>query len=98
MWRYNMDEELMTLLESLYGPATSAVLHEGEIGQSFRTSGVSTEEIRTRVNLATSTIARLKKMWNNNNIKAATNIRLYKSQVVSVLTYGCESWTLKAGP
>ena len=28
----------MTLLESLYGPSTSAVLHEGEVGQSFRTS------------------------------------------------------------
>ena len=28
----------MTLLESLYGPSTSAVLHEGEVGQSYRTS------------------------------------------------------------
>ena len=38
MRRYNIDEGLVTLLESLYGPSTSAVLHEGEIGQSFRTS------------------------------------------------------------
>ena len=38
MRRYNIDEGLMTLLESLYGPSTSAVLHEGEVGQSFRTS------------------------------------------------------------
>ena len=38
MRRYNIDEELVTLLESLYGPSTSAVLHEGEVGQSFRTS------------------------------------------------------------
>ena len=28
----------MTLLDSLYGPSTSAVLHEREIGQSFLTS------------------------------------------------------------
>ena len=34
--------------------------------------------------------------WSNNNIKATTNIRLYKSMVVSVLTYGCGSWTLKS--
>ena len=56
----------------------------------------STEEIRKRINLATSAIARLKKIWSNNNIKTATRIRLYKSLVVSVLTYGCGNWTLKA--
>ena len=38
MRRYNIDERLVTLLESLHGPSTSAVLHEGEVGQSFRTS------------------------------------------------------------
>ena len=38
MRRYNIDERLVTLLRSLYGPSTSAVLHEGEVGQSFRTS------------------------------------------------------------
>ena len=204
----------MTLLESLYGPSTSAVLHEGEVGQSFRTSvgvhqgcllspelfnlyleniiqealhnfngttsingreisnlrfaddidliagteeelqelttlerraraygmeisaekskimvnsriaprstilmngerleevrsfkyfgsiisseGDSTAEIRTRINLATSAIARLKKIWSNNNIKTSTKIRLYKSLVVSVLTCGCGRWTPKA--
>ena len=38
MRRYNFDEGPVTLLRSLYGPSTSAVLHEGEVGQSFRTS------------------------------------------------------------
>ena len=38
MRRYNIDERPVTLLRSLYGPSTSAVLHEGEVGQSFRTS------------------------------------------------------------
>ena len=38
MRRYNIDEGLVTLLESLYGPSTSAVLQEREVGQSFRTS------------------------------------------------------------
>ena len=35
--RYNIDEGLLTLLESQYGPSRNAVLQEGEIGQSFRT-------------------------------------------------------------
>ena len=64
--------------------------------ESISSEGDYTEEIRIRINLATSAIARLKKIWSKNNIKTATKIRLYKSLVVSVLTYGCESWTLKA--
>ena len=40
MRRYNIDEGLVTLLESLYGPSTSAVLHEGEVGRSYQTSVV----------------------------------------------------------
>ena len=67
------------------------------LGSIISSEGDSTEEIRTRINLATSAIARLKKIWSNNNIKTATKIRLYTSLVVSVLTYGCGSWTLKAG-
>ena len=53
------------------------------LGSFISSEGDSTEEIRTLINLATSA----------NNIKTATKIRLYKSLVVSVLTYGCESWT-----
>ena len=66
------------------------------LGSIISSEGDSTEEIRTRINLATPAIAKLKKIWSNNNIKTATKIRLYKSLVVSVLTYGCESWTLKS--
>ena len=65
------------------------------LGSFISSEGDYTEEIRTRMNLATSAIARLKKIWSNNNIKTATKIRLYKSLVVSVLTSGCGSWTLK---
>ena len=66
------------------------------LGSIISSDGDSTEEIRTRINLAPSTIAKLKKIWSYNNVKTATKIRLYKSLVVSVLTYECENWTLKA--
>ena len=87
-------------------PPRTTVLMNGEhleevksfkyLGSTVPSEGDSTEETRTRINLATSAIARLKKIWSNNNIKTATKIRLYKSLVVSMLTYGCGSWTLKA--
>ena len=38
MRRYTIAEGLVTLLRSLYGPSTSAILHEGEVGRPFRTS------------------------------------------------------------
>ena len=51
------------------------------LGSIISSEDDSREEIRTRINLATSTIAKLKKIWSNNNIKTSTKIRL---------------WTLKA--
>ena len=50
------------------------------LGSIISSEGDSTEEIRTRINLATSAIAKLKKIWSNNNIKTSTKIRLYKSR------------------
>ena len=38
------------------------------LGSIISSEGNSTEEIRTQLNLATSAIARLKKIWSNNNI------------------------------
>ena len=40
-------------------------------------------------------MARLERVWKS-DISFATKFRLYKSLVLSVLLYGCESWTLLA--
>ena len=95
-------EESKIMVNSRIAPRTT-ILMNGECLEevtSFRSiissEGDSTEEIRTQINLGTSAITRLKKIWSHNNIKTATKMLLYKSLDVSVLTYGCGSWILKA--
>ena len=40
-------------------------------------------------------MVKLTKVWKNKSISTQTKLRLMKSLVGSVATYGCESWTLK---
>ena len=66
------------------------------LGATLTTDSKSTTEIKTRIAIATSTMAKLEKVWRNRNISFPTKTRLYKALVLSTLLYGCESWTLTA--
>ena len=39
---------------------------------------------------------RLTIIWNSKDIRFKLNYNLYRSLVLSILTYGCESWTINA--
>ena len=54
------------------------------LGSIISSEGDSTEEIHTRIHLASSAIAKLKNIWSNSNIKMATKIRLYESLVADI--------------
>ena len=54
-----------------------------------------TTEFRTRLNRGQAIRASLQKIWESHSIPISTKIRLMKAQVWSVVTYGCESWTLR---
>ena len=66
------------------------------LGATLSSDGSSTKEIRTWIAMATAAMARLSRIWKSNKISFHTKFRLYKSLVVSILLYGCESWTLVA--
>ena len=66
------------------------------LGATLSKDGGSTKEIKTRIALATAAMARLSRIWRGKTISFSTKFRLYKSLVVSILLYGCESWTLLA--
>ena len=44
--------------------------------------------------MATSALARLRKIWKMRKLSMKTKIRLLNSMVKSILMYGCESWTI----
>ncbi|PIK48870.1 putative melanophilin [Apostichopus japonicus] len=56
-------------------------------------NGTSAKEIR--ITSATAAMTRLNVIWKS-NLNLSTKFRLYKSLVVSILLYGCETWTLLA--
>ena len=66
------------------------------LGATVTKKGRSTVEVKTRLAMATSALARLFKIWKSNNISFSTKFKLYKSLVLSIALYGCESWTLTA--
>lgn len=79
---------------TMYGEMLEVVESFKYLGSLITSNGTSDKEIQTRINAATSCMIRLKTIWKSKDISVKTKIRLYKSLVILVLSYGCESWTL----
>ena len=62
------------------------------LGSKMSADGDTEVEIRTRITKASQAFASLKNIWKCRNISTNTKIRLFKSNVLSVLLYGSESW------
>ena len=65
------------------------------LGATLSRDGSCTVEVSIRIAQATAAMSRLNIIWKS-NISFPTKYRLFKSLVVSILLYGCESWTLLA--
>ena len=66
------------------------------LGAVVTTDGDSSKELRTRLTLGVAAMASLARLWSGRSISIRTKVRVYRSMVVPVVTYGCEAWTLKA--
>ena len=55
-------------------------------------SGETDAEVKTRIVKARSAYNILKKVWNSRELGTSTKVRLFNSNVKSVLLYGAESW------
>ena len=63
------------------------------LGSKLTTDGRSIKEVKRRISLATSAMTRLSVIWKSKSITFPVKWILYNSLVVSILLYGCESWT-----
>ena len=66
------------------------------LGATLTKDGRSSMEVKIRLATATAAMAKLEKIWRNKSISLPTKIKLYRSLVLSILLYGCESLTLSA--
>ena len=53
-------------------------------------------EILCRIALAGSAFNCLRNVWRNSKYSQKLKLRIYNSNVLSVLTYGCETWSITA--
>ena len=66
------------------------------LGTQITKDGRSDTEIKSRLAMATSALAKLQPLLNNKSISIRTKIRLLRAIVISTALYGCEAWTLSA--
>ena len=67
------------------------------LGANVTTDGGSTADLKKRIALASAAYKRLGKIWQATDIGRKTKVSLFKSLVLSVLLYGCETWKLTKG-
>ena len=64
------------------------------LGAVINKTGGSTEDIKHRLSLARSAFAMLNPLWKSKQYSTKTKIRIFNSNVMSVLLYGAEMWKL----
>jgi len=52
------------------------------------------QEIHHRIGMVSGVMGRLSNVWQQSRLSLATKLRVYNSLVLSVLLYGCETWTI----
>lgn len=66
------------------------------LGAIIGTEGTSDREIRSRMEKSRKVLGCLNSIWWDKNISKSTKVRIGKTLVESVLTYGSEVWTMSA--
>ena len=64
------------------------------LGATVCKEGGGMKDLKNRLSKARGTFVRLGKIWNSNSITRRTKMRLYKTLVMPVLLYGCETWKM----
>ena len=64
------------------------------LGATLKSGGSSDNELRIRLATTTYAMIRLNGIWTSNNISFKITFNLYRSLVLSILLYGCETWKL----
>ena len=65
------------------------------LGSKITADGDCTHEIKRHLLLGRKVMTNLDSRFKNRDITLPTKVRLVKAMVFPVVTYGCESWTIK---
>ena len=62
------------------------------LGAIVNNVGGAEQDIRSRLGKARSVFHRLSKVWRTGEFRRETKLRIFKSNIIAVLLYGCETW------
>ena len=65
------------------------------LGSTINKEISSENEIKKRLAISTSQLAKLNRIWNLSGISTTVKIKLIISLITSIVLYGCETWTYK---
>ena len=65
------------------------------LGSKITAHGDCSHEIKRRLLLGRKVMTNLDSILKNRDITLSTKVRLVKAMVFPVVTYGCESWTIR---
>ena len=61
------------------------------LGATVTTTGGAVENISARLGKAQGVFSNLKNIWKNSQLSINTKLRIFRSSVLAVLLYGCET-------
>ena len=64
------------------------------LGSLFEAGGDNMPDVSRRIAMAKARFDKLRNLWSDNNLHLNLKLRLYRSSVCSILTYGSEAWYL----
>ena len=64
------------------------------LGARITKHGGAEDDIENRLGKATGAFNKLAKIWRSGELSKNTKIRIFKSNVIAVLLYGCETWRM----
>ena len=99
-WRSMLKKKLMTNNINGIHKEITASDHTLQTVTNFKYLGAiisdagTTAAILSRIAQCTTTMTRLKPIWNDQNITLRSKVRLMCTLIISILRYACETWTL----
>ena len=64
------------------------------LGGTVTQEGGSDEDINSRLGKARAAFSKLRNIWKSGQLKLKTKLKIFKSNVLALLLYGCETWRM----